>query len=255
MNRLSGKVAVITGAAGAIGAAAAARFVAEGSRVFLVDRDARAVGDVAAKLGPQAAAYAADVSDSVQTEGYVAAAAGRFGGIDIFLNNAGVEGVVGPRIDASPLEAFDKVMAVNVRGSWLAIKHAVPHLIRRGGGSIINTSSIAGLIGYSGGSAYITSKHALVGLTRAASLEYARDQIRVNAINPAPVESRMMRSIEEGLAPGAAAAAKQFVLGTIPLGRYAEVDDVVNLMLFLASDESRFCTGACYLVDGGISAA
>lgn len=255
MNRLSGKVALITGAAGAIGSAAAARFVAEGASVFLVDRDAGAVAEVAAKLGPAAAACTADVSDPAQSQAYVSAAVSRFGGIDILLNNAGVEGVVGPRIDVSPVEAFDKVMAINVRGSWLAIKYVVPHLIKRGGGSIINTSSVAGLIGYSGGSAYITSKHALIGLTRAGALEYARDKIRVNAINPAPVESRMMRSIEEGLAPGAAAAAKQFVLGTIPLGRYAEVDDVVNLMLFLASDESRFCTGAYYLVDGGISAA
>jgi NAD(P)-dependent dehydrogenase (short-subunit alcohol dehydrogenase family) len=128
-------------------------------------------------------------------------------------------------------------------------------MIRRGGGSIVITSSVAGLMGYPGAAAYITSKHALVGLTRAGALEYARDNIRVNAINPAPVESRMMRSIEEGLAPGAAATAKQFVLGTIPLGRYAQVEDVVNMMLFLSSEEGRFCTGGCYLVDGGISAA
>jgi NAD(P)-dependent dehydrogenase (short-subunit alcohol dehydrogenase family) len=255
MSRLSGKVALITGAAGAIGAAAAARFVTEGARVFLVDRDAGAVAAVAAKLGPAAAAHAADVSDAAQTEAYAAAAVSRFGGVDILLNNAGIEGAVGPRIDESPIDAFDKVMAINVRGSWLAIKYVAPYLIKRGGGSIVNTSSVAGLIAYSGGSAYIVSKHALVGLTRAGALEYARDGIRVNAVNPAPVESRMMRSIEEGFAPGAAAAAKTAVLGTIPLGRYADVDDVVNLMLFLASDESRYCTGACYLVDGGISAA
>jgi NAD(P)-dependent dehydrogenase (short-subunit alcohol dehydrogenase family) len=179
----------------------------------------------------------------------------RFGGIDVFLNNAGIEGVVGPRIDASPIDAFDKVMAVNVRGAWLGIKYVAPEMIRRGGGSIVISSSVAGLIGYSGGSAYIASKHALIGIARGAALEYARDNIRVNAINPAPVESRMMRSIEDGLAPGAAAAAKQHVLGTIPLGRYAQVEDIVNVMLFLSGDESRCCSGACYLADGGITAA
>ncbi len=255
MNRLHDKVAVVTGGAGAIGAAAARRFVEEGASVLLVDRDENSLRGIATSLGRKAVAFVADVSDSEQTRAYVKSAVECFGGIDVFINNAGVEGVVGPRIDASPIDAFDKVMSVNVRGAWLGIKYVAPEMIKRGGGAIVISSSVAGLIAYPGGSAYIASKHALVGLARAAALEYARDKIRVNAINPAPVESRMMRSIEEGLAPGAAAAAKAHVIGTIPLGRYAQVDDIVNVMLFLSSDESRCCTGACYPADGGITAA
>ena len=253
MNRLKNKVAVITGAAGAIGSAAARRFVEEGASVFLVDRDDESLRALAADLGNKAAALAADVSDPEQSQAYVKGAVDRFGGIDVFLNNAGIEGATGPRIDVSPIDAFDKVMSVNVRGAWLGIKYVAPEMIKRGRGSIVISSSVAGLIAYPGGSAYIASKHALVGIARCAALEYARDNIRVNTVNPAPVESRMMRSIEEGLAPGAAAAAKAHVLGTIPLGRYAEVGDIVNVMLFLSCDESRCCTGACYLADGGIT--
>jgi NAD(P)-dependent dehydrogenase (short-subunit alcohol dehydrogenase family) len=253
--RLAGKIALITGAAGAIGSAAARRFIQEGARVFLVDRDASTLHEIAASIGHQAAAMAADVSNHAECQAYVAAAVAQFGGIDIFLNNAGVEGAAGPRVHESPIDAFDRVMAVNVRGSWLGIRYVVPEMIKRGGGSVVISSSVAGVIGYPGGSAYIMSKHALLGLARGAALEYGRDNVRINAVCPAPFESRMMRSIEEGLAPGAAAAAKQLVLETIPLGRYAQVDDVVNLMLFLASDDSLSCTGACYMVDGGISAA
>jgi NAD(P)-dependent dehydrogenase (short-subunit alcohol dehydrogenase family) len=252
---LVGKVALITGGAGAIGSAAARRFVLEGAQVFLVDRDEEAVKGVADAIGPEAGALAADVSVASACQAYVNAAVERFGGIDIFLNNAGVEGVIGPRVHESPIDAFDHVIAVNVRGSWLGVKYVVPEMIKRGSGSIVVSSSVAGVIAYPGGAPYIMSKHALVGLARAAALEYGRDGVRVNAICPAPVESRMMRSIEEGLAPGAAVAAKAHVLSTIPLGRYARVDDVVNLMLFLSSDESRFCTGGSYLVDCGIAAA
>jgi NAD(P)-dependent dehydrogenase (short-subunit alcohol dehydrogenase family) len=252
---LVGKVALITGGAGAIGSAVAQRFALEGAQVFLVDRDEEAVRAVADTIGPEAGVLAADVSVPSACQTYVNAAVERFGGIDIFLNNAGVEGAVGPRVHESPIEAFDRVIAVNVRGGWLGIKYVVPEMIKRGGGSIVVSSSVAGVIAYPGGAPYIMSKHALVGLTRAAALEYGRDGIRVNAVCPAPVESRMMRSIEEGLAPGAAPAAKAHVLSTIPLGRYAQLDDVVNLMLFLSSDESRSCTGGSYLVDGGITAA
>jgi NAD(P)-dependent dehydrogenase (short-subunit alcohol dehydrogenase family) len=142
MNRLLDKVALITGAAGAIGAAAARRFVKEGAEVFLVDRDENALERLTEALGPQSACFAADVSDAEQSRACVNSAVDRFGGI---------EGVVGPRIDASPIDAFDRVMAVNVRGAWLGIKYVAPELIRRGGGSIVISSSVAGLIGYPGG--------------------------------------------------------------------------------------------------------
>jgi NAD(P)-dependent dehydrogenase (short-subunit alcohol dehydrogenase family) len=146
------------------------------------------------------------------------------------------------------------VMSVNVKGVYLALQAVLPHLLTRGGGSVVISSSVAGLAGVPGASAYVTSKHALVGLARAAALEYAAHKIRVNTVNPAPVRSRMMDAIEHGLAPGAAVAAHQAVLATIPSGRYAEPTEIARLMLFLASDESSFCTGATYLADGGISA-
>ena len=254
MGRLKDKTAIVTGAAGDIGSAAARLFANEGARLVLVDRDAARVNTLAADIGSEAIAIAADVTQVVDTERYVARAIERFGGLDILLANAGIEGVVGSPIHASDPEAFDRVMAVNVRGVYLAMRGALPHLIKRGSGSVVISSSVAGLVGVPGAAAYVTSKHALVGLARAAALEYAPHGIRVNTVNPAPVRSRMMESIENGLAPGAASAAHQAVLGTIPSGRYAEPVEVARMMLFLASNESSFCTGGTYLVDGGISA-
>jgi NAD(P)-dependent dehydrogenase (short-subunit alcohol dehydrogenase family) len=143
---------------------------------------------------------------------------------------------------------------VNVRGVWLGIKYLMPEMKKRGGGSIIITSSVAGIRGTPGVSAYITSKHAVIGLMRTAALEGAEHNIRVNTVNPSPIETRMMRSLEEGFAPGAAMHAKERIAATVPLQRYGSPEEVANLMLFLASDESRYCTGGVYMVDGGISA-
>lgn len=150
-----------------------------------------------------------------------------------------------------PDEKFDQVMAVNVRGVWLGIKHALPEM--NDGGSIIITSSVAGILGSPNVSAYITSKHAALGVMRAVAVETAPRKIRVNSIHPSPVDNRMMRSLEEGFAPGQAAAAKRELEKTIPLGRYAEPDEIGKLVLFLASDDSRFITGTTQVIDGGLS--
>jgi NAD(P)-dependent dehydrogenase (short-subunit alcohol dehydrogenase family) len=254
MTRLEGKVAILTGAAGDIGSAAARLFAAEGASLVLVDRDEARVHALAAEIGASAVAVTADVTQAADAERYAALAVQHFGGIDVLLANAGIEGAVGAPIHASDPEAFDRVMSVNVKGVYLALQAVLPHLLTRGGGSVVISSSVAGLAGVPGASAYVTSKHALVGLARAAALEYAAHKIRVNTVNPAPVRSRMMDAIEHGLAPGAAVAAHQAVLATIPSGRYAEPTEIARLMLFLASDESSFCTGATYLADGGISA-
>lgn len=254
MTRLEGKVAILTGAAGDIGSAAARLFAAEGASLVLVDRDEARVHALAAEIGASAVAVTADVTQAADAERYAALAVQHFGGIDVLLANAGIEGAVGAPIHASDPEAFDRVMSVNVKGVYLALRAVLPHLLTRGGGSVVISSSVAGLVGVPGASAYVTSKHALVGLARAAALEYAAHKIRVNTVNPAPVRSRMMDAIEHGLAPGAAVAAHQAVLATIPSGRYAEPTEIARLMLFLASDESSFCTGATYLADGGISA-
>ncbi|MGE0821032.1 MAG: SDR family NAD(P)-dependent oxidoreductase [Candidatus Binatia bacterium] len=254
MTRLAGKVAVITGGAGGIGIEAGRLFVAEGAKVLLVDLSEEALKKVVTSIGSDMVSYAvADVTQPEQTQQYLRTAVDRYGGIDVYLANAGLEGVVQP-ITEYPIEVFDNVMAVNVRGVWLGLKYVIPEMKKRDKGSIIITSSVAGIKGTAGISAYITSKHAVVGLMRTAALECAPFDIRVNTVHPAPIDTRMMRSLEEGFAPGAAAHAKENLSAWVPLKRYGTPQEVAQLMLFLASDESRYCTGGVYMVDGGVSA-
>lgn len=254
MARLDGKVAVITGGSGGIGLATARLFVAEGAAVVLVDLDEGRLGEAAAELGSAAlSTLAADVSDEAQTRAYVDAALQRHGRLDVLFCNAGIEGAISPITDY-PVELFDRVLAVNVRGVFLGLKHALPTMARQGGGSIVITSSVAGYKGGAHLSAYSASKHAVVGLMRSAVLETGASGVRINTIHPAPIDTRMMRAIEQGRAPGAEAAAKQLITTRIPAGRYGSADEVAHTALFLASDDSRFCTGGCYPVDGGMSA-
>lgn len=253
MGRLQDKVAIITGGAAGIGRAAARRFVAEGAQVLLVDLDEVTLSELADDLGDAAAYCVADVTDPDATQAYVRAAVEKFGGIDILLANAGIEGQVKSIVDQD-LEMFDRVMAVNVRGVWLGLKYAIPELEKRGGGSIVITSSTAGIKGSPGVSPYITSKHAVIGMMRSVALECAPLRIRVNTVNPSPVETRMMRSLEDGFMPGDGQAAHARFAGSIPLGRYGEPEEIANLMCFLASDEAKFLTGGVYMADGGTSA-
>ena len=254
MARLAGKVAVITGGAGGIGRAAGAVFAEQGAKVVLVDIDEPGLKKAARSIkNKPVKCVTADVSKPVQVRGYVQAALDNFGRIDVFVSNAGVEGVV-KGISRYPDRVFDKVMAVNVKGAWLGLKHVIPQMKKTGGGSIIITSSYAGIRGVAGVSAYVASKHALVGLTRAVALECAGMGIRVNAINPGPVDDRMMQSMEGGIAPDDQGWAREMIRKGIPLKRYGEPQEVAKVMLFLASDESSFCTGGVYVIDGGISA-
>ncbi|HSG88576.1 MAG TPA: glucose 1-dehydrogenase [Pseudomonadales bacterium] len=253
MGRLQDKVAIITGGTGGIGRAAARRFVAEGAKVLLVDLDATLLDEAAAEFGDAAAVCVADVTDPEATQAYVRAAVEAFGGIDILLANAGIEGQVKPIVEQD-VEMFDKVIAVNVRGVWLGLKYAIPEIEKRGGGAILITSSTAGIKGSPGVSPYITSKHAVIGMMRSAALECAPLRIRVNTVNPSPVETRMMRSLEDGFMPGDGQAAHARFASSIPLGRYGEPEDIANLMCFLASDEAKFLTGGVYMADGGTSA-
>ena len=260
MARLEGKVAVITGATGGIGSAAARLFAAEGARVALVDLDETALQQVVGSVGEDKASNTvADVTDPEQTQAYVNAAVNRWGGIDVLLANAGIEGTLSPITDY-PVDIFDRVMAVNVRGVWLGIKYAVPVMRERGGGSIVITSSTAGIGGSPEMSAYNTSKHAVIGLMRTAALEGAPSGIRVNTVNPSPIETRMMRSIEEQRVAAmddsavTVEVAKQSFADRIPLQRYGNPEEVARMMMFLASDDSSFCTGGVYMVDGGRSA-
>ena len=255
MKRLKDKVALITGGAAGIGLETARFFLGEGARVALVDLDEDDLSDAARDLGnpDDLLTIAADVSSVEDSNRYVAQTVETFGRIDVFFNNAGIEGKVAPLVDQK-IEDFDRVLAVNVRGAFLGLQHVLPVMIGQKSGSVINMSSIAGLKGSPNVAPYITSKHAVVGLTRAAAIEAAGHNVRVNSVHPSPVNTRMMRSLEEGFNPGHGEEVKQQLADTIPLGRYGESLDIANLVLFLASDESAFITGAQYPVDGGMAA-
>lgn len=254
MDRLTGKVAVITGGSGGIGEATARLFVAEGAQVVLVDLDAERLQATAGGIASEAiSTVVADVSDEAQVAGMLATTLQRHGRIDVLFCNAGIEGRVAP-ITEMPVELFDRVMAVNVRGVFLGLKHALPLMQRQGSGSIIITSSVAGFKGALRLAPYAASKHAVVGLMRSAVLETGASGVRINTIHPSPIETRMMRAIEHGQAPGAEAAAKAAITTRIPAGRYGTADEVAATALFLASDDSRYCTGGRYSVDGGMTA-
>jgi NAD(P)-dependent dehydrogenase (short-subunit alcohol dehydrogenase family) len=251
MTTLTNKVALITGGAGAIGKETAKLMLEAGAKVFITDLKSDDLEAVAKELNHKNLAFtAADVSEEEGVKHYVNKAVETFGKIDIFFNNAGIEGVVKP-IEDYPLDVFDKIVAVNIRGVWMGAKFVMPHM--NDGGSVIITSSVAGLTGSPNASAYITSKHANVGIMRALAAEMAPRKIRVNSVHPSPVDNRMMRSLEEGFAPGAGAEVKKNLENAIPLKRYATNTDIAQAVLFLASDESGFITGVTLAVDGGMT--
>jgi len=256
MKRLNNKIALITGAASGIGLAAARLFLDEGASLVLVDRNDAALSKAAADLDApdRVMSVTGDVSVEDDVRRYVDAAVQRFGRIDVFFNNAGIEGKIAPLIEQDVAE-FDKVIAVNLRGVFLGLKYVLKEMVAQGSGSVINTSSVAGLRGFANLSPYVASKHAEIGLTRSAAVEVAAAGVRVNSIHPSPIETPMMRSIEGALGADNPEAVKaQFVAG-IPLGRYGEPVDVARLALFLASDDASFITGGQYTVDGGMVAA
>ncbi|MEM1437075.1 MAG: SDR family oxidoreductase [Pseudomonadota bacterium] len=252
-DRLTDKVAIITGGAGEIGQAAARQFLAEGARVLLADLNETALAEAVRALDSNAVSYCVcDVTSSADNRTLIETAEERYGGVDVFLANAGIEGDVRP-IPEYDEDRFDQVMAVNVKGVFLGLKHAMPAIARRGGGSIVITSSVAGLSGSPGVAPYVTSKHAVIGMMRSAAQEGAADKVRVNTVNPSMVYGRMMASLEAGMAPDAAATARENMERSIPLGRYATPDDIARVMLFLASDDAEFVTGSVYVADGGLS--
>lgn len=256
MARLQGKIAIITGASGGIGSATAAKMLAEGAQVMLAGRDADRLSAVIATLdaGDRVATCLGNPAEEADVIALIEATAARFGGVDILFANAGAEGAIAP-LTAISVADFDYVQQVNVRGTWLAIKHAAPAMIGRGGGSIVCTSSVAGSVGVAGLSAYAASKHAINGLVHVAALELAKAGVRVNAVAPAPIDNAMMASIEAQASPDDPSLARAGFSGLIAMGRYGTNEEVANLVAFLASDEARYCTGGIYPVDGGFLAA
>ena len=256
MSRFMGRVAIVTGAAGGIGLAACERFASEGATVVAVDlatTDLGAAVAAAEAQGAAALAVGADVTKSDEVSGYVQAAMDNFGRVDVLFNNAGIEGTYFPMVDY-PEDDFDRVIAVNVRGVWLGIKYAAPAMIAGGGGAIVNTASVAGLFGTRGISPYAASKHAVAGLTKSAALELATSGVRVNAVCPAPIETRMMRSLETFIGGDDADEVRKTLAERLPAQRYGEPHEVAALVAFLASDEAGYITGSLYPIDGGYSA-
>ena len=251
MGRLDGKVCVITGAGGGMGREAVARFVAEGAKVCAADVSLAAAEGAVAALGEAAFALAVDVSDEAQVRSMMQATAERFGGIDVLYNNAGIS----PSDDASVLdtsvEAWDRVQAVNTRGVFLCCKHGIPHLQKRGGGSVINVASFVAIVGAATSQiSYTASKGAVLSMTRELAVQFARENIRVNALCPGPVETPLLLSIF-----GDDPAALERRRAHWPTGRLAKPREIVNGALFLASDESSYVNGSTFLVDGGLTAA
>jgi NAD(P)-dependent dehydrogenase (short-subunit alcohol dehydrogenase family) len=247
---LRGKAAIITGGEGSIGLATARAFAAAGARVCLIGLVEDQLRDGAAALGAGATWAVADVTDSAAVKAAIAAAAEAFGRLDVVVSNAGIAGVIAPVADY-PEDVFDQVLAVHVRGSFLVCKHSLPHLAA--GASIVITSSVVGLTSAQGICAYATAKHALVGLMRTLAKEAAPRGIRVNTIHPGPVDNEFQHRIEVAATGAGRDQAAAVFEGFIPLARHATPDEVARGMLFLASDDSSFVTGATLTVDGGMS--
>ena len=255
-NRFDGKIAIVTGGAGDIGRAVATRLLDEGASVMIVDLDQGAVDaavkDLAGK-SQKVAGCTADVTCAKDTASYVAATHEAFGGVDILINNAGIEGVVAP-LESYPEDSFDQVIAVNVRGVFLGMKYVVNAMRARGGGAIVNLASVAGLSGSPGMVAYNASKHAVIGMTRSAAKSLGPDRIRVNAVCPSPIRGRMMASLESGLSPDDPATVHETLAASIPLQRYGEPAEVASLITYLCSPDAQFMTGGYHTVDGGMTA-
>jgi NAD(P)-dependent dehydrogenase (short-subunit alcohol dehydrogenase family) len=254
MKKLEKKVAIITGGGTNIGAATAKLFVEEGAQVLIVGRSEEKLRKATQAINSENLSYTvADVSKVEDTQRYVRQAVERYGGIDVLVSNAGIEGPV-KHILEHTVEDFDQVIATNVRGAWLSCKYAFPELQKRGGGSIVLTSSIMGVTGAPTHSAYTISKHGVVGMARALAHDGAPFKIRVNAVAPGVIDNDMMASVHHRMAPGAEEQVKGMLTARVPLKRYGGNEEIARMYLFLASEDSSYCTGGVYLADGGVTA-
>jgi NAD(P)-dependent dehydrogenase (short-subunit alcohol dehydrogenase family) len=254
--RLDGRVAVVTGAAGVIGAATMRLLAERGARLVAVDRREQdleaSIRDLPASA--QTLAVTADVTDEDEVAGYVRATMEKFGAIDAFYNNAGIEGEIRPITEYS-LESFRRVLDVNVVGVFLGMKHVLPVMLKQNKGSIINTASIAGLMGSPHIAVYSASKHAVIGLTKSAAWECTGTGVRINCVCPGLIDSRMLSTILQGRNPGNTPPPEEKTVERIPARRLGQASEVASIVAFLASDEASYVSGSAYTVDGGRTAA
>ena len=251
MKEFEGKVALITGGASGIGRATALAFAREGGQIVIGDRnDERggATAQIIRDAGGTAAFHRTDVSVASDVEALVDHAMTTFGRLDLAFNNAGIEGDVHPLAEQSEAN-YDAVMDINVKGIWLCMKYEIPRMLENGGGAIVNASSVAGLIGFPGISLYAASKHAVIGLTKTAALEYSAQGIRINAVNPGLIDTEMADRLAAG-----AKTTKDDLAPLHPIGRIGRVEEVAEAVLWLCSDRASFVTGHSLIVDGGFTA-
>lgn len=244
MGRLQGKIAVVTGAGSGIGAAIARMFVAEGASVVAADISGRQDA-LAEALGANCVPVRADVTSSADIQNMLAVAVEKFGRIDILVNNAGIDGVTAPTADY-PEESFDQVISVNLKSVFLGMKHAIPIMLKTGGGSIVNTASMASLVAFPNMPAYCASKGGVLMLTKTTAMEYVKQGIRINAICPGAIRTEISDSLPPELIKG--------VVDATPMARFADAAEVARLAVFLGSEDSSFITGTHMLIDGGYTA-
>lgn len=250
MKRFQDKVVLVTGATAGIGRAAAQAFAREGAKLVVTGRNRAASESLVAELraaGTEAEFVPGDAAQEAAQKGWVEAALKRFGRLDAAVNNAGVEGELGP-VSTQTEANYDQVFDTNVKGLLFALKHQVPALTPRGG-AIVNVSSMVGAIGMAGASVYVASKHAVNGLTRAVALETARSGVRVNAVAPGAIATQMLQRFTGGNQDAQAGLA-----GAHPVGRLGQVEEIAQALLYLASDDAKFVTGSILAIDGGYTA-
>ena len=251
-----GKCAVVTGGSGGIGRETSLAFARAGAKLVIVDVNgdaANAVADEIKAMGGEAIAVAADVTRSADVQNYVKQAVDTYGTIDLFFNNAGIEGNLSPLIDYDE-DLFDQVMAVNVRGVFLGLKYVLPVMVAQESGAVVNTASVAGLVGTPNMSTYCASKHAVLGIVRSVSGEVARSGVRVNAVCPGPVQTRMIEDVARKISPDDPEGVKARYEAAIPSGRYSLPEEISNVVLFLCSDGAANVTGMHFTIDGGRTA-